>query len=85
MDDLISKDLAMRALVSSNGDFLLAMDKLEKIPTVDAVLVVHGRWAKSGEYSVCTVCRDFYIATHLCEVGKWQFCPNCGAKMESAE
>lgn len=39
MTDLISRDMAVRALVSSNGDYLNALERLEKIPAVDAVPV----------------------------------------------
>ena len=62
MGDLIPRDLAMRALASSNGDFLLAMEKLENIPSVDAVPVEWLRkWAKTlreGAY-VHDIIRDW--------------------------
>lgn len=48
-DDLISRAAAVRALASSNGDYLDALERLEKIPAVDAVPVewlrsVHENW-----------------------------------------
>ena len=39
MADLISRAAAVRALASSNGDYLDALDRFEKIPAVDAVPV----------------------------------------------
>lgn len=37
MADLIPRDAAVRALVSSNGDYLDAWERLEKIPAIDAI------------------------------------------------
>lgn len=37
--DLIPRDAAVRALVSSNGDYLDALERFEKIPAVDAMPV----------------------------------------------
>ena len=61
-------------------------------PTVDAVEVVHGRWkaippvtpdgwrnSKTGEKvfpMCCSVCGDAYMN------GPYNYCPNCGAKMD---
>ena len=44
-------------------------------PTVDAVEVVHGRWAFIGEACVCSVC-------HKATIQDFYFCPECGAKMD---
>ena len=38
-NDLISRAAAIRALVSSNGDYLDALERFEKIPAVDAMPV----------------------------------------------
>lgn len=37
MADLIPRDAAVRALVSSNGDYFDAWGRIEKIPAVDAI------------------------------------------------
>ena len=53
-------------------------------PTVDAVPVMHGRWEKA-EYCGflrCSQCTDVYIDESWLEDGKWNYCPNCGAKMD---
>jgi hypothetical protein len=49
MDDLISRAAAVRALASSNGDYLDAWERIEKIPAVDAAPVVRCRDCKYGE------------------------------------
>ena len=56
---------------------------VEQMPTVDAVEVVHGRWeyVKFDIYR-CSNCNG---CSHVKEVmGKpdWDYCPNCGAKMD---
>ena len=53
-------------------------------PVVDAVEVVHGKWEKA-EYNGflrCDQCKDVYINEEWLEDGKWNHCPNCGAKMD---
>lgn len=56
---------------------------LNEQPTVDAVPVVHGHWAWDTEdIYKCTNCGE---KSHVKEVmGKpdWNYCPNCGAKMD---
>ena len=58
---------------------------VDSIPTADVVEVVHGKWDNysiTSEYSgqtyynfKCSVCGDNHGVM-------WDFCPNCGAKME---
>ena len=60
------------------------LDIVEDSPSVDAVEVVHGRWEKS-EYNGfvrCDKCKDVYIDESWLTDGKWNYCPNCGAKMD---
>ena len=76
----------------SNGKMmattLLMLRKMvDNAPTVDAVEVVHGRWEKA-EYNGflrCDQCKDVYINEEWLEDGKWNYCPNCGAKMDGDE
>ena len=58
---------------------------IEKTPTVDAVEVVHGRWETVSSmlgYLCCSNCKDAYVWDTWLEDGKWNYCPNCGAKMD---
>ena len=61
-------------------------DVLEQLEgdTVDAVEVVHGRWVKANifGYLKCNICQDAIIYEEWLEDGKWNYCPNCGAKMD---
>ena len=61
-------------------------EDIDKLPTVDAVEVVHGRWIEKEHYfqnyydytdykcSVCGLTQD--------NLGGANYCPNCGAKMD---
>ena len=53
-------------------------------PAADAVEVVHGRWEKSNYHGFlcCSECKDVYIDKTWFGGGKWNYCPNCGAKMD---
>ena len=57
---------------------------VEKCMAVDAVPVVHGRWKKSEYHGFlcCSECKDVYIDKTWFGGGKWNYCPNCGAKMD---
>ena len=56
-----------------------------KLPfSKDVAEVVHGRWEKA-EYNGflrCDQCKDVYINEEWLADGKWNYCPNCGAKMD---
>ena len=92
MNDLISRAAAVRALASSNGDYLDALERLEKIPAADAEPVVHGRWVKMtgmmppeyhGHYE-CSECQWHMkgLRNSWTREEELLFCPNCGAKMD---
>ena len=91
---LIDADATIYALnVASRGDskdvirnlvicFLLAS------PTVDAEPVRHGKWLCSDdiyETAVCSVCNFDTGEPYEYVKKSWNFCPNCGAKMERKE
>lgn len=64
---------------------------IDEAPTVDAVPVVHGRWKPKPYYKVdgnggvFKYC-DFYLcskcATERPIVPPYNYCPNCGARMD---
>lgn len=56
--------------------------EVENAPAVDAVPVVHGHWIEcplkrypKEHIDVCSVCNGKALA-------KYNYCPNCGAKMD---
>ena len=53
------------------------------IPAADVAPVVHGRWIEDHDYLKCPQCSvmvkcDFAFF----DIGNWNYCPNCGAKMD---
>jgi hypothetical protein len=59
------------------------IDTIDKLPTVDAVEVVHGRWEDfcRGKMCRCSACKAEFDNTCNEIHGEWKFCPHCGAKM----
>ena len=62
---------------------------IKNAPTVDAVEVVHGKWAifedaYMGEYVYqCSVCKSELVTLEGTQADDlWKYCPNCGAKMD---
>lgn len=53
-------------------------------PTVDVVEVVHAEWIKNWEigYSACSHCGKGYLWEDYKGVADWEYCPNCGARMD---
>lgn len=62
---------------------------IDLAPTVDVVKVKHSKWVRHpmfDEWDVCIACgigckRREYVAGGMTEYS-YQFCPNCGAKIE---
>lgn len=60
---------------------------IEKMPTIDAEPVRHGKWLDDGQYDNffphhewrCSECGE-----HVLEIGDpwFKYCPNCGARMD---
>ena len=59
---------------------------LYRTPTADVAPVVHGRWIEKEKYTFgimydCSLCED-----RILDNGHpWNYCPNCGAKMDEKE
>ena len=56
--------------------------EIVEAPTVDAVEVVHGRWMWEGRFKACSVCGTHIDMEDTLGAGWWNYCPNCGAKMD---
>ena len=79
---------------NDNQSFILHSDVSDLIsdaPTVDAVEVVHGEWImcedeNDCEYIECPLCGEqFYDGDNDTFDKPWNYCPNCGAKMDENE
>lgn len=85
MDDLISRQAALKA-VSWDSEAYFAINNL---PTIEPVR--HGKWyitedmpywGHIQEYLTCSACEGRFRGTG---VEEWDYCPNCGAKMDGGE
>lgn len=55
------------------------------VPAAEVTTVVHGRWRYFGFLLECQSCGEIY-SRHGGNGGKlWNFCPNCGAKMDGGD
>lgn len=50
--------------------------------TADVAEVVHGKWIDKGHDNIyeCSKCGDMWMG-----VGGYNYCPNCGARMDGAK
>ena len=66
----------------------VVISDIKGMKAADVAPVRHGRWIDKGEYAVCTECGG-RSGTQYDGVEPvplmTQFCPNCGANMESEE
>lgn len=58
---------------------------VEGIPAADVVPVRHGRWRESGPLLECQSCGEIYSRLGGNAWKSWNYCPNCGARMDGAE
>ena len=59
--------------------------RINAAPTIEAEPVVHGRWEKSPHlygFVRCSVCHGCTVWDEWVDGKKWNYCPNCGAKMD---
>lgn len=57
------------------------MNIIQNAPAADVVEVRHGKWSKRGNEKTCSECRFIYYSNN----DEWNFCPNCGAKMDGKD
>ena len=88
MDDYISRVMAIARLTKvevTNKLATMADAKrvIAEMPAADVAPVAHGRWIEDHDYLKCPECGvmvkwDFTFF----DIGNWNYCPNCGAKMD---
>lgn len=67
-------------------DFKRAIRTIPAGTIIDVAPVVPGRWIEDHDYLKCAECGvmvkwDFTFF----DIGNWNYCPNCGAKMDGGE
>lgn len=94
MSDVISRAAALDVLVTS-PNFHTTLTRIEELPAVDAVPVVHGRWigypeclgyddAYLDEHIVCSVCHSVWNFIDN-DAERFDYCPACGARMDGKQ
>lgn len=68
------------------AEMVVGVEDIEDAPAADVAPVVHGRWIEDHDYLKCYECgvavkRDFAFF----DIGSWNYCPNCGAKMDGGD
>ena len=53
-------------------------------PAADVAPVVHGQWKASGGLLECQNCGEIYSTLGGNEGKAWDYCPDCGARMDGA-
>ena len=81
--DALINDRENFIVIGAGDNICIDIYDIEKAPTIEDEPVKHGRWEWDTEDIYrCTVC---YEKVHVKEVmGRpdWDYCPNCGAKMD---
>ena len=70
-----------------NSEYNDIEHNINAIPAADVVEVVHGRWI-SDEADVlfhCSECEAQISTSWDYDDLRWNYCPNCGAKMDGKE
>lgn len=82
--DILIKDLTAMKKVYDAIELDGMIKALKEAPTIEADPVRHGKWEDyDGVIRInCSNCGKVYLNTTILEVGKCNFCPNCGAKMD---
>ena len=91
---LIDFDEAVKTL---SREFMCPSDIVEdvlndNIPTIEAESVRHGRWISEerdswsgGGAYICSACGYGYSWGGFFEANDFNYCPNCGAKMDGGD
>lgn len=62
---------------------------IEQITAEDVQPVKHGHWKAYGSLPTnqwsCSECRGLVEVSHYCNECYYDFCPNCGAKMDGGD
>ena len=76
MAEYIEREAAVKAFA----------EYLYELPTADVAPVRHGRWIEKQKYTFgvmydCSICDDRILDNGH----SWNYCPNCGAKMDKPD
>ena len=83
MDEYIERKAIRDALYDADAITMEGVKILNQFPQSDVAPVRHGRWeeASDGDGIVCPFCRTDFC-TIIYDTEYFNYCPNCGAKMD---
>lgn len=81
MAEYMDKQAFLDHMMGTSRYFTVKFD-IEEFPVADVAPVVHGRWKKSGSLLECQYCGEIYSQLGGNAGKSWNYCPNCGAKMD---
>ena len=86
MAEYIKRELAIKALSRGEGCGNICRRAIESIPASGVEPVEHGRWIEQEKYTFgtmydCSICGERILDTGH----SWNYCPNCGAKMDGGD
>ena len=89
--DMLHAEMEAWGNSSDEIDALLkANDKLFEIPSADVAPVVHAKWDGEKDHGdfrevKCTACGGILLVKWSTRLSEYNYCPNCGARMDGAE
>lgn len=91
MDDLISRQAAIKTIEQANGALYWnetlkenLVSVVKSVPTIDPVK--RGKWIKISERNYkCSCCGAWWTVDRDSTIKDFKFCPNCGAQTERSE
>ena len=88
-NDLIRRSDALKAIANDGDEHWWYEERINEVPAVDAVEVVHAKWEFVGQIFCDGGYEDIYTCSKCHEefdfaIGKelTNYCPNCGARMD---
>lgn len=99
MSRYIDADLLMQKWLFRGKSQAMYRDEIRSVPTADVSPVVYGKWEEceivqeDGDYKIieewqsarCSVCGKYHTTPYMYHFDHFNYCPNCGAKMERRE
>lgn len=85
MTEYIDREAALMKLMQ-DGCSAKNLQSISDMPVADVAPVRHGRWVEKEKYTFgimydCSLCENRILDNGH----SWNYCPNCGAKMDEKE
>ena len=85
MTEYIEREAALMKLMQ-DGCSAKNLQSISDMPVADVAPVRHGRWVEKEKYTFgimydCSLCENRILDNGH----SWNYCPNCGAKMDESE